>query len=269
MKSLREYIEIINEAGPMTWAVDQEVTRGMQSKAPGAQQHPLEIGKTRAPVTPAPVKPTAADFDQWRQQPSAAQLKQPAVDPMAAVFPASAAGTTTTGAGASKITPQKKVAAATAATATPTAKTTASYSGAKYGYNSPEEIQQIQSQLNTMGYNIAVDGKWGPKTQDAYMQAYGQMYGQKPGQTDPNAPVPQNYQQGKAEKKGLSKDMAAAVGIPNPNVSTPSASKQALLAKAAEFTKAGDTAKAKIYTDAAARMSESTELDRIKTLFKY
>lgn len=95
--------------------------------------------------------------------------------------------------------------------------------GAQYGYNSPEEVQQIQQQLVSMGYPIAVDGKFGPKTAEAYKQAYSQMYGQQPGQTDPNAPVPQNYQQGQTAKQDLSKDMAAAVGMPNPYAKAPAA----------------------------------------------
>ena len=121
-----------------------------------------------------------------------------------------------------------------------------------------------------MGYPITADGKFGPKTQAAYQQAYKQMYGQSPGETDPNQPVPQNYQQGKSAKQDFSKDAAAAVGIPNPYApATPNTAKQELLAKAAEFTKSGDPARATIYTDAASRMNESTELDRIKTLINH
>ena len=92
----------------------------------------------------------------------------------------------------------------------------AAQQGSAAGFKSPAEVQELQNMLNSMGYNIKVDGIWGPKTQAAYQQAYSQMYGQQPGQTDPNEPVPQNYQQGQAQKKDLSKDAAAAVGIQNP-----------------------------------------------------
>lgn len=277
MKSLNEYIKLV-EDGPMTAAVNQQLQRGAQTKAQTAQQHPLEIGATRT-APPATVDPAA--FPQGALQPSSDPMgfkSAAASDPLKAVFPATQ-GTASQTAATSAIKP-------TGATKTQGASTTPARSGtpkpafkdlgSQYGYNSPAEVQAIQQQLLSMGYDLGptgVDGKFGPKTQAAYKQAYSQMYGQQPGQTDPNAPVPQNYQQGRVAKQDLSKDMAAAVGVPNPYAtapaSAPSQQKQDLLAKAAELTKAGDTAKAKIYTDAAVRMKESVELDRIKNLINY
>lgn len=131
------------------------------------------------------------------------------------------------------------------------AKTTApkpAYSGSQYGYQSPEDVKGIQQMLVNMGYNMPVDGKWGPKTDAAYKTAYQQMYGSAPGQgqsaasTDPNVGggfvtgtaktgpsgtttftntpqgKPDAWTQAKVAKQGQSADMAAAVGMPNPYV---------------------------------------------------
>lgn len=98
--------------------------------------------------------------------------------------------------------------------------------GKQFGFNTPEEVQQIQAQLKAMGYPIAVDGKFGPKTLAAYKQASSQMYGQEPGQEDPNQPAPRTYQQGQASQQDFSKDMAAAVGMPNPYAKAPAAAPQ-------------------------------------------
>ena len=125
-----------------------------------------------------------------------------------------------------------------------------SLSGAPYGYNSPEEVQQIQSMLGNMGYGVTASGKWDAATDKAYKTAYQQMYGSVPGapsQADPNAGggfvtgtaktgpggttsftnVPQGPQgkpdawtQAKIAKQGQSADIAAAAGMPNPYVKT-------------------------------------------------
>ena len=144
--------------------------------------------------------------------------------------------------------------------------------GAQYGYNSPQEVQAIQQQLVSMGYPIAVDGKFGPKTQEAYRQAYTQMYWQPPGQPEvaQQTGVTARASQNPATGQTTYTNAPQGQSLPQANVAgAPSQQKQDLLNKAAELTKAGDTARAKIYTDAASRMKESTELDRIKDLIKY
>lgn len=294
MKSLREYIEIVNEttvneepngrsigfgagalggaAAGSRFGVPGTLLGGALGGVAGYKAGDA-LGDTisnafsgsSAPTAPAKLDP--ATFPQGTAQPSGDPMgfkSAAATDPLKATFPATQ-GTTaslTPGGAAASTTPPGK-----ASTPKPAFKDL----GKQYGYNTPEEVRAIQQQLVSMRYPIAVDGKFGKETEKAYKQAYSQMYGQQPGQQDPNAQGSQNYQQGQAAKQNLSKDMAAAVGGPNPFASTPAANvpnanKQALLAKAAELTQAGDTARAKIYTDAASRMKESQELTDILKL---
>lgn len=60
---MKTFKELMLEVGPMTWAVDQQVSRGKETKSQRSPQHPLEIGKTRSEFTfnndykpPEPVK---------------------------------------------------------------------------------------------------------------------------------------------------------------------------------------------------------------------
>ena len=78
----------------------------------------------------------------------------------------------TTGAAAST-TPAKQ--------STTTAKPSFKDLGKQYGFNTPEEVKDIQNQLIQMGYDLGssgADGKFGTKTQTAFKQAYSQMFGQ-------------------------------------------------------------------------------------------
>jgi hypothetical protein len=285
MKSIHEYIKLVeaeqpgyNPTDPTGWEwVKQKAGQGVDDLEKWARSGRRDAAIARGqgqdvmpsdPTNPAykrayPQQATAPSPTQY--SPSGVATTGWDVKPQATAQASAPAQATT-----------QAPASGTAATKTPTTKPVTSAKpafkdlGAQYGYNSPQEVQAIQQQLVSMGYPIAVDGKFGPKTQQAYRQAYSQMYGQQPGQTDPNPPVPQNYQQGRTAKQDLSKSMAAATGMPNPYATVPpSQQKQDLLAKAAELTRAGDSARAKIYTDAASRMNESTELNRIKDLIKY
>lgn len=237
---------------PQLWA---NFSRGVKGALPAATQG--AAGKF--------VAPSAANKAAWKAGQMTPKVAKGAAAAAGAAGLASMAGDTGQG-------------AKPATTAAP--KKSAQSSGAAAGYKTPEEIQELQNMLNTMGYNLKVDGIWGPKTQTAYQQAYSQMYGQQPGQTDPNQPAPQTYQQAQVAKKDLSKEMGAATGIQNPYAKPePAAQEPAAPAQSAAPAQPGSVfgADGKITGMPAApqpkkpgviEYNESAELDRILQLSK-
>lgn len=220
MKNLREYIDNINEGGASS------------------------VGQMAPQNVDIVTNPRAAGYyDKANQAKLQAQTQKQTTKTTTAAKPQPPAGGSAT---KTPVTPAKPA----------SQKPAFVDQGTQFGYDTPEEVQQIQSQLKSMGYDIAVDGKFGPKTLAAYKQAYSQMYGQQPGQVDPNVPP-----------QGATTTPAAPA-----KPATPQASTDELLAKAAEFTKAGDLSRAKLYTDLAARqgakLREDIELNRIINLAK-
>ena len=57
----------------------------------------------------------------------------------------------------------------------PDSTSTAVKSGSYYPNTAPDgrDAKIVQRELRNMGYNIAVDGAWGPKSQAAWEKAYG------------------------------------------------------------------------------------------------
>lgn len=306
-KNLRDYINLVEERGRTDRGYDPTVNphaaadaaRASSNDAASASAPPAEImskgqqarWKTKNPEL-ARLGPD--QYQRWVEKnspttttgTSAKPSKQPHVKNTAP--PAGAKAAPKAGAQAAKAAP-KAGAQAAKGQATP------SYDAGQYGYKSPEEIQQIQSTLNSMGYQMPVDGKWGPKTDAAYKQAYSQMYGQQPGQASQPAAAsappqgkPDAWTQARLAKQGQSADMAAAVGMPNPNVNlnTPTAQPRGTTDKNSPFyippNAALDRARAKAQTNprydnlydpmgvhAGSKSLEESDLVRIKDLINY
>jgi len=81
-------------------------------------------------------------------------------------------------------------------------------------------VMQTQQFLKNLGYDIKLDGIWGPKTEEAYRAAFPNAPSNRrepTGVIKPNAGLtPDKYTQGKLDKAGQSADIAAAAGMPNP-----------------------------------------------------
>lgn len=83
-------------------------------------------------------------------------------------------------------------------------------------------VMQTQQFLKNLGYDIKLDGIWGPQTEQAYRSAFPNAPSNQREPTGiirPNSsqqPVPDKYTQGKLDKAGQSADIAAAAGMPNP-----------------------------------------------------
>lgn len=88
------------------------------------------------------------------------------------------------------------------------------------------EVMKKQQFLKNLGHNVKVDGIWGPETEAAYKAAFPDAPSNQPAGGTTSAPAAatapgQTYQQAQASKQGLSKDIAAAAGMPNPNATEP------------------------------------------------
>lgn len=262
MKKLHEYINLVEAATDTTYDPTETPWGAFKRWTGAGEPSQLVPGMANPNVTSDP------SLAAHKQKLAAQAQKQAPVTTTAQ--PAKKATTTTTAAatppagGSATQTPVKPAAPKKPAFVD---------QGKQFGYDTPEEVQKIQSQLKSMGYDIAVDGKFGQKTLAAYNQAYGQMYGQQPGQADPNAPT-QGASTTPTEPSVFGSD-GKVTGMPPAKPQTPQApqaSTDELLSKAAEFTKAGDLTKAKLYTDLAARqgakLREDIELSRIIDLAK-
>lgn len=122
---------------------------------------------------------------------------------------------------------QKGYQAATAGTTGQQAAKPAAPQGAKPAAKKGDPgIMKTQQFLKNLGHNIAVDGVWGPDTEAAYKAAFPDAPSNQPAGGTTSAPAAatapgQTYQQAQGTKQDLSKDMAAATGVANPNVSAP------------------------------------------------
>lgn len=210
------------------------------------------------------------------------------------------APTTTTSASAKSSTTRTKKTATpkTSKPSTPTAGATAGQAAKpaqpnQYGVElNAGDVKQRQQFLVNLGYNIKVDGIWGPETEKAYQSAFPSA-GQQPAATTSNTGTPDAYTQGKLDKTGQSADMAAAVGMPNPYVKTQPTGAPAQPASGSNFDASGKIigmppkvtstaaptgrdASGKPYTDwtgnnpqPGAKSLGESDLDRIKNLVNY
>lgn len=247
MSNLRKYINLVEER------TDRFGNPYDPTVNPHAAAEPSQFPQGKAAPTP-------------KQNPFA----NPVSDPMSATFPttnatgqkynttSSQAATTTTGSSTKARRPAQKPSgttskssavrpapnAATKPSATPASTATKGQAAKaaapaqapnQFGVElSPEEVKQRQQFLVNLGYDIKVDGIWGPKTNQAYQSAFPQA-GQQPTATTSNTGTPDAWTQGTLAKQGQSADIAAAAGMPNPYV----------------------------------KVAETSDLDRIKNLINY